>query len=70
MDFHPCRRTGSLGMQLATVFIRKNLGAFSDAGAVTTNDRSNWATGCAQLRNYGLEGKKYYYEIRASTRAG
>lgn len=55
------RRTGSLGDASGTSFYPgKNLGAFGDAGAVTTND-SQLADRIRTLRNYGSK-KKYYYE--------
>ena len=40
----------------------KNLGAFSDAGAVTTND-VELADRVRTLRNYGSK-KKYYNEVK------
>jgi dTDP-4-amino-4,6-dideoxygalactose transaminase len=47
------RRTGSLGDAAATSFYPvKNLGAFADAGAVTTNDEE-LADRVRALRNYG-----------------
>ncbi|HKV79624.1 MAG TPA: DegT/DnrJ/EryC1/StrS family aminotransferase, partial [Candidatus Sulfotelmatobacter sp.] len=53
------RRTGSLGDAAATSFYpAKPLGAFGDAGAVTTNDR-DMADRVRALRNYGSK-KKYY----------
>ncbi|MGB6484631.1 MAG: DegT/DnrJ/EryC1/StrS family aminotransferase [Candidatus Acidiferrales bacterium] len=52
------RRTGSLGDAAATSFYpAKNLGAFGDAGAVTTND-AELADRLRALRNYGSK-KKY-----------
>jgi dTDP-4-amino-4,6-dideoxygalactose transaminase len=52
------RRTGSLGDAAATSFYpAKNLGAFADAGAVTTND-AELADRVRALRNYGSK-KKY-----------
>lgn len=52
------RRTGSLGDAAATSFYpAKNLGAFADAGAVTTND-AHLADHVRALRNYGSK-KKY-----------
>src|SRR5580692_6984079 len=55
------RRTGSLGDAAATSFYPgKNLGAFGDAGALTTND-SEVASRVRDLRNYGSK-KKYVYE--------
>jgi dTDP-4-amino-4,6-dideoxygalactose transaminase len=51
------RRTGSLGHVAAHSFYPgKNLGAFGEAGAVTTNDRSI-AEKVRILRNYGSEIK-------------
>jgi dTDP-4-amino-4,6-dideoxygalactose transaminase len=53
------RRTGSLGDAAGNSFYPgKNLGAFSDAGAVTTND-GVLAGRIRILRNYGSK-KKYY----------
>ncbi|MGB6877088.1 MAG: DegT/DnrJ/EryC1/StrS family aminotransferase [Candidatus Acidiferrales bacterium] len=52
------RRTGSLGDAAATSFYpAKNLGAFGDAGAITTND-AELADRLRALRNYGSK-KKY-----------
>ena len=52
------RRTGSLGDAAATSFYpAKNLGAFGDAGAITTND-VDLADRLRALRNYGSK-KKY-----------
>ncbi len=60
------RRTGSLGDAAAHSFYPgKNLGAFSDAGAVTTND-PELADRIRTLRNYGSK-KKYYHETQRST---
>ena len=57
------RRTGSLGHAAATSFYPgKNLGAFGDAGAVTTDD-SALAERIRTLRNYGSK-KKYYNEFK------
>lgn len=57
------RRTGALADAAGTSFYPgKNLGAFGDAGAVTTNDPS-LAEKVRTLRNYGSK-KKYYYECR------
>jgi dTDP-4-amino-4,6-dideoxygalactose transaminase len=56
-------RTGSLGEAAATSFYPgKNLGAFGDGGAVTTND-AVLARRIRALRNYGSE-KKYFNEIK------
>jgi dTDP-4-amino-4,6-dideoxygalactose transaminase len=55
------RRTGALGDAAGTSFYpSKNLGAFSDAGAVTTND-AQLADRVRTLRNYGSK-KKYYHD--------
>jgi dTDP-4-amino-4,6-dideoxygalactose transaminase len=57
------RRTGSLGHAAGHSFYPgKNLGAFSDAGAVTTND-AELADRVRTLRNYGSK-EKYYYEVK------
>lgn len=56
------RRTGGLGDAAGHSFYPgKNLGAFSDAGAVTTNDRA-LAERVRALRNYGSQ-VKYYHEV-------
>ena len=57
------RRTGSLGDAAAVSFYPgKNLGAFADAGAVTTND-DELADRIRALRNYGSI-KKYYNDFK------
>jgi len=57
------RRTGSLGAAAGNSFYPgKNLGAFGDAGAVTTDD-AKLADRVRTLRNYGSK-KKYYNEVR------
>jgi dTDP-4-amino-4,6-dideoxygalactose transaminase len=57
------RRTGSLGHAAATSFYPgKNLGAFGDAGAVTTND-DGLADRVRMLRNYGSK-VKYQHEFQ------
>lgn len=57
------RRTGGLGDAAGNSFYPgKNLGAFGDAGAVTTND-GELADRIRTLRNYGSK-KKYYNEIK------
>jgi dTDP-4-amino-4,6-dideoxygalactose transaminase len=57
------RRTGSLGNAAGHSFYPgKNLGAFGDAGAVTTDD-AELADRIRTLRNYGSK-KKYYNEIK------
>ena len=57
------RRTGALGDAAGVSFYPgKNLGAFSDAGAVTTND-ATVADRVRALRNYGSK-KKYYNNVK------
>jgi dTDP-4-amino-4,6-dideoxygalactose transaminase len=57
------RRTGALGDAAGNSFFpSKNLGAFGDAGAVTTND-AKLADQVRTLRNYGSK-KKYYNECK------
>jgi dTDP-4-amino-4,6-dideoxygalactose transaminase len=57
------RRTGSLGDAAAISFYPgKNLGAFADAGAVTTND-DQLADRIRALRNYGSK-KKYHNDFK------
>lgn len=54
--------TGSAGDINATSFYPgKNLGAFGDAGAITTNNAA-WAEKIRQLRNYGSK-EKYQHEL-------
>ena len=56
------RRTGALGDAAGHSFYpTKNLGAFGDGGAVTTND-ANLADRVRTLRNYGSK-KRYYNEV-------
>jgi dTDP-4-amino-4,6-dideoxygalactose transaminase len=57
------RRTGSLGHAAGTSFYPgKNLGAFGDGGAVTTNDAA-LADRVRTIRNYGSK-KKYYNDLK------
>lgn len=57
------RRTGGLGDAAGHSFYPgKNLGAFSDAGAVTTNDAA-LAERVRALRNYGSR-RKYFHELK------
>ena len=57
------RRTGSLGDAAATSFYpAKNLGAFGDAGALTTND-AELADRVRTLRNYGSK-EKYHNDCQ------
>ena len=57
------RKTGSLGDAAAHSFYPgKNLGAFADAGAVTTSDPA-LADRVRTLRNYGSK-QKYYNEVK------
>lgn len=62
------RRAGSLGDAAAFSFYPgKNLGAFSDAGAVTTND-SHLAMRMSRLRNYGSKIKYQHEEAGLNSR--
>jgi dTDP-4-amino-4,6-dideoxygalactose transaminase len=57
------RRTGSLGDAAGHSFYPgKNLGAFGEAGAITTDDAA-LAERVRMLRNYGSK-KKYYNEVK------
>jgi len=59
------KRTGGLADAAATSFYPgKNLGAFGDAGAVTTND-VQLAKRIRKMRNYGSE-KKYIHEVQGT----
>jgi dTDP-4-amino-4,6-dideoxygalactose transaminase len=56
------RKCGTLGNAAAFSFYPgKNLGAFSDGGAITTDD-DELARKARMLRNYGSE-KRYYHEL-------
>lgn len=60
---HEAQRTGALGHSAAFSFYPgKNLGAFGDGGAITTND-SSVAEKVAMLRNYGSP-QKYKNEVK------
>lgn len=62
------RRTGSLGHAAAHSFYPgKNLGAFSDAGAVTTDDAS-LAEKLRALRNYGSRVKYHHEQVGTNSR--
>jgi dTDP-4-amino-4,6-dideoxygalactose transaminase len=62
------RRAGALGDAAAFSFYPgKNLGAFSDAGAVTTND-PQLAERMARLRNYGSKIKYQHEEVGLNSR--
>ncbi len=64
---HGERRVGAHGDAVAWSFYPgKNLGAFGDAGAVTTSD-PEVAEKLRMLRNYGSR-RKYVNEVRGSTR--
>jgi dTDP-4-amino-4,6-dideoxygalactose transaminase len=57
------RTTGSLGDSAAFSFYpAKNLGAFGDAGAITTND-PDLADQVRMLRNYGSK-RKYFHDFK------
>lgn len=61
--YYKGRRTGSIGHAAGTSFYPgKNLGAFGDAGAVTTNDDA-LADKVRMLRNYGAS-KKYHHKLK------
>ncbi len=62
------RRSGSLGHAAAHSFYPgKNLGAFSDGGAVTTNDMS-LANNVRKLRNYGSQIKYQHEQMGVNSR--
>lgn len=57
------RKTGTFGIiSCFSFFPTKNLGAFGDAGAIATNDKS-LAVKARMYRNYGSE-KKYYNKVQ------
>jgi dTDP-4-amino-4,6-dideoxygalactose transaminase len=61
--YYKGRRTGGLGDAAGTSFYPgKNLGAFADGGAITTND-ANLADRVRTLRNYGSK-KKYHHDLK------
>jgi len=56
---HHNKKTGSMGsVGCFSFYPSKNLGAFGDAGIITTNDKSLWER-LLSLRNYGEEKKNY-----------
>ncbi len=60
--FYKDKRVGSFGVFSAFSFYPgKNLGAFGDAGAITTNDK-NLAKKYKLLREYG-QSKKYFHDV-------
>lgn len=62
------RRTGGLGDAAAFSFYPgKNLGAFSDGGAVTTND-ADLAQKVRALRNYGSRAKYHHETVGLNSR--
>jgi dTDP-4-amino-4,6-dideoxygalactose transaminase len=62
------RRAGTFGLMAATSFYPgKNLGAYGDAGAVTTGDEA-LATKLRALRNYGSEVKYLHPELGFNSR--
>ena len=62
------KRTGGLGDAAAFSFYPgKNLGAFGDGGAITTND-SSLAKRIRCLRNYGAEKKYFHQELGRNSR--
>jgi dTDP-4-amino-4,6-dideoxygalactose transaminase len=62
------RRAGSLGLAAAFSFYpTKNLSAFGDAGAVTTND-ARLAERMRSLRNHGSKQRYYHDEVGANSR--
>ena len=66
--FYYQKRTGGLSDAAAFSFYPgKNLGAFGDGGAITTND-SSLAERIRCLRNYGAEKKYFHQELGRNSR--
>jgi dTDP-4-amino-4,6-dideoxygalactose transaminase len=62
------KTAGSFGLAAAFSFYpTKNLSAFGDAGALTTND-PDFAKHLRRLRNHGAENRYYHDEIGANSR--
>lgn len=62
------KTAGSFGLAAAFSFYpTKNLSAFGDAGALTTND-ADFARHLRRLRNHGAENRYYHEEIGANSR--
>jgi dTDP-4-amino-4,6-dideoxygalactose transaminase len=66
---YKCQRTGGLGHAAATSFYPgKNLGAFGDSGAITTND-DQLADAVRHIRNYGSTVKYSHDLIGVNSRS-